>query len=103
MADDEPLTKKIGRTDSEPTVRDLMESFEHGQIDFDQLKSLLAVHPFSDISWHGPTETHLHDMEDPHANDFEWVEQAEFLGLLTIDQIEEIIAAMKATHDNGKS
>jgi hypothetical protein len=81
-----------------PTVRELMEAYEDGQIEFEELKAELAAHEYTVANVRSIAEAIERGLEDPDDNDFEWVEMAGLEGVLTLDQVEEIAHAILDYH-----
>lgn len=84
------------------TVKELIEQYEAGAITFPQLVTALASHDFTPkpetADW-GEVYARAEEMSDD--NSFFWIEAAEFVEVLTEDQVEEIAAANDRYHREG--
>jgi len=79
-----------------PTVKDLLDQYETGEITFDQLVSgIVQVGHFEQISTGDWSERYDRAEIGPDDNSFAQVETAEFLGVLTEEQVEAIAKALE--------
>jgi predicted ABC-type ATPase len=86
---------------SGPTVEDLLDSYEQGQISYEDLVSGIAeIGHFETVS-RTHEESYQRAEDGPDPNSFAHVETAEFNGVLTPEQVEQIAAAIEETSDGG--
>lgn len=79
---------------AEPTVRELMEQFERGQINFEDLMAGVAtVGHFATNAGDWATKYERAE-RGPDNNAFFWVEQGELLEILSPEQVEQVAAAL---------
>jgi hypothetical protein len=79
---------------AEPTVRELMEQFERGQINFEDLMAGVAtVGHFATNAGDWATKYERAE-RGPDNNAFFWVEQGELLEILSPEQVEQVAGAL---------
>lgn len=79
------------------SVRESLKEYEQGAITFEQLATALASHEYLGVepepqNW---GEVYGRAEEMPDDDSFFWVESAEDLGILTTEQVEQIVSAME--------
>lgn len=79
---------------AQPTVKELLDQYEAGQIEFGELVSGIAAVGHFALLGGDLAEVYRRAEEGPDDNAFAHVETAEFLGILTSEQVEQIAEAL---------
>lgn len=95
------MAAEAEQPDEGPTVESLLDEYEGGEMDYRDLVSGIAAIGHFALASSTAEEVYARGEEGPDPNSFAHVETAEFNGVLTPEQVEQIAAAIEEQAQGG--